>query len=45
MVNCKISEHKEVKGVLKRSKLRINDLVDESFKGSCVLKVYQGYIG
>ena len=45
IVNCKISEHKEVKGVFKRSKLRINNLVDESFKGSCVRKVYQMYVG
>ena len=45
MVNCKISERKEVKGVFKRSKLRINDQVDESFKGSCVLKVYGVYVG
>ena len=45
MVNCKISECKEVKGVLKRSKLRINDLVDESFKGSCALKVCRVYVG
>ena len=45
MVNCKIPERKEVKGVFKRSKLRINDLVDESFKESCVLKVYRMYVG
>ena len=45
MVNCKISERKEVIGVFKRSKLRINDLVDESFKGSCVLTVYRVYVG
>ena len=44
MVNCKISERKEVKGVFKRSKLSINNLVDESFKGSCVLKVYRVYV-
>ena len=25
--------------------MKINDLVDESFRGSCVLKVYQVYIG
>ena len=43
--NCKISERKKVKGVFKRRKLKIGDLVDESFKGSCVLKVYQVYVG
>ena len=45
MVNCKISECKEVKGVFERSKLSINNLVDESFKGSCILKVYRVYVG
>ena len=25
--------------------MKINDLVDESFRGSCILKVYQVYIG
>ena len=45
LVNCKISECKEVKGVFKRRGVKINDLVEESFKGSCVLKVYQVYVG
>ena len=40
-VTCKL---KEVKEVFKRRKLKINNLVDESFKGSCVLKVYQVYV-
>ena len=44
-VNCKISECKKVKDVFKRRKLKIGDLVDESFKGSCVLRVYQVYVG
>ena len=44
-VNCKLSEHKKVKGVFKRRKLKIGDLVDESFEGSCVSKVYQVYVG
>ena len=44
-VTCKISERKKVKGVFKRGKLKIGDLVDESFKGSCVLRVYQVYVG
>ena len=43
-VKCKISERKKVKGVFKRRKLEIGDLVDESFKGSCVIKVYQVYV-
>ena len=44
-VSCKISERKKVKGVLKRRKLKIHDLIDESFKRSCVLRVYQVYVG
>ena len=44
-VNCKLSEGKKVKGVFKRRKLKIIDLIDESFKGSCVLRVYQVYVG
>ena len=44
-VNCEISERKKVKGVFKRRKLKIGDLVDESFRVSCVLRVYQVYIG
>ena len=31
--------------MFKRRKLKIGDLIDESFKGSCVLRVYQVYIG
>ena len=31
--------------MFKRRKLKIGDLTDESFKGSCVLKVYQVYVG
>ena len=44
-VRCRISERKKVKGVFKRSKLKIGDLVEESFKGSCVIRVYQVYVG
>ena len=44
-LNCKLSERKKIKGVFKRRKLKTGDLVDESFKGSCVLKVYQVYVG
>ena len=44
-VTCKLSECKKVKGVFKRRKLKIGDLVDESFKGYCVIKVYQVHVG
>ena len=43
-VNCKISEHKKVKDVFKRRE-KIDDLVDTSFKGSCIVRVYQLYVG
>ena len=43
-VTCKLSECKKVKGVFKRRKLKIGDLIDESFKGSCVLRIYQVYV-
>ena len=44
-VNCRISECKKVKGVFKRRAIKISDLVDESFKGPCILRVYQVYVG
>ena len=44
-VTCKSSERKKVKGAFKRRKLKIGDLVDESFKGYCVIKVYQVHVG
>ena len=44
-VSCRISGRKKVKGVFKRRKLKIDDLVDESFKGFCVTRVYQVYVG
>ena len=31
--------------MFKRREIKIDDLIDESFKGSCVLRVYQVYIG
>ena len=40
-VSCKISERKKVKDVFKRRAIKIDDLVDGSFKGSCVIRVYQ----
>ena len=43
-VSCRLSEHKKVNVVFRRSKLKIDDLVDESFKGSCILRVYQVYV-
>ena len=44
-VCCRSSESKKVKGVFKRRKLKIGDLVDELFKGSCIVRVYQVYVG
>ena len=31
--------------MLKRRKIKIGDSIDESFKGPCVLRVYQVYVG
>ena len=44
-VNCRISERKKVKDVFKRRKIKTDDLVDTSFKGSCIVRVYQVYVG
>ena len=44
-VTCRLSELKKVKGVSKRKTIEIGDLVDESSKGSCILRVYQVYVG
>ena len=44
-VTCKLSERKKVKGMFKRRAINIGDLVDESFKGSCIIKVYQVFAG
>ena len=44
-VSCKLSERKKVKGVFKRREIKIDGLIDESFKGSCVLRVYEVYVG
>ena len=44
-VICKLSERKKVKGVFKRRKLKIGNLVDESFIESCIIRVYQVYVG
>ena len=44
-VNCRISECKKVKDVFKRRKIKIDSLVDTSFKGSCIVRVYQVYVG
>ena len=43
-VNCRISERKKVKYVFKRRKIKIDGLVDTSFKGSCILRFYQVYV-
>ena len=31
--------------MFKRRKLKIGDLVDNSFEGSCIIRVYQVYLG
>ena len=44
-VNCNLSERKEVNGVHKRKRIDVNELVDETFKESCVVRIYRVYIG
>ena len=44
-VSCRVSECKKVEDVFKRREMKIGNLVDESFKGSCKLMVYQVYVG
>ena len=39
-VNCNLSECKEVNGVYKRKRIDVNELVDETFKGSWVIRIY-----
>ena len=44
-VNCNLSECKEIDGVYKRKRTDVNELIDEPFKGFCVLRIYRVYIG
>ena len=44
-MNCNLSECKEIDGVYKRKRIDVNEFVDESFKGSCMLRIYRVYIG
>ena len=44
-MNCNLSECKEVNGVYRREKIDVNELVDELFKGYCVLRIYRVYVG
>ena len=44
-MNCNLSESKGVDGVYKRKRTDVNELVDELFKGSCVLWIYRVYVG
>ena len=38
-VNCNLSELKEIDGVYKRKRIDVNDLIDEPFKGFCILRI------
>ena len=38
-IKCRISEDSY------KNLIKIEELIDENFKGSCILKVYQAYIG
>ena len=40
-----ISERIKVEGEFKRRRIDINELVDESFEGTCVIRIYRVYVG
>ena len=40
-----VSKRIKVEGKFKRKRIDIDELVDESFKGTCVIRVYRVYIG
>ena len=44
-VNCNLSERKEINGVYKQKRIDVNELIDEQFKGFCVLRIYRVYVG
>ena len=44
-IRCRLSKRKKVKRAFKRKPIKISDLVDESFRGFCIVKVYQVYVG
>ena len=44
-MNCNLSELMDVNGVYKRKRIYVNELVDKTFKGSCVLRIYRVYNG
>ena len=44
-VECKLSERIEAGGTHKRKRTGINELIDETFKGFCVIRIYRAYVG
>ena len=40
-----VSERIKVEGKFKRKRIDIDELVDESFKGTCVIRIYRVYVG
>ena len=44
-VECKLSERIQAGGTYKRKRINIYELIDETFKGFCVVRIYQAYIG
>ena len=43
-VNCNLSERKEIDSVYKRKKIDVNELINEPFKGPCVIRIYRVYV-
>ena len=44
-VNFNLSKCKEVNGVYKRKRTDVNEMIDATFKGFCVLRIYRVYVG
>ena len=44
-VECKLSERIKAGGTYKRKRIDINELIDETFKGFCVVRIYRAYVG
>ena len=44
-VECKLLERIEAGLTYKRKRIDINELIDETFKGFCVVRIYRAYVG
>ena len=44
-VDCKLSEQIKAGGTYKRKRISINELIDETFQGFCIIRIYQTCVG